>query len=158
MSEEEGRFSRYKLKKLLPERDYMLLDRGTRVLSRLHISEEGEPSLVEQQLLAPQELTLVALLMKSFPSWVPYEQLLSAHTGNTPEKCRWILQEAWDAGNAETVLRKISNVMHRARIKLLPFGIDTRPILGTGYVLVRPDAGKGTRWHVQIEDEPVSRR
>jgi hypothetical protein len=78
------RFRAYSLFELLPEGHCIVLDTVKGVLTQI----SDERTIVEQQLLAVEEMTLIAELLAAFPYHAPDAVLLAAKTQRTSSSAR----------------------------------------------------------------------
>lgn len=136
----EERFMTYSLSGLLPEGQTLVADAQLRILSLL-----GESQMIEQQHLTDNEYFLVMELLASYPYHCPLEQLLSTTSGRSLSRCREQVMRALEEGSIDFLMRPTRNLLSRCRVKLHPFGIDIRSIIGTGYQLLPDTVGRGSR-------------
>ncbi len=132
-------FKAFQLHPLLPENNRLILNYDQSILS-LIMGEE----ILEQQLLSPGEMYMVAELLKNYPDYCPYELVLSAMTGKSIEKCREQVNWGLEEGTVDVVMRPVRNLLGRCRMKLRPFGIEIKSIVHMGYLLVPLKRRAGT--------------
>lgn len=130
-----GRFLEYPLDKLLNEGTKFIVDQELQIVSQIRIEESA---IIEQQHFPDQEYGVLMVLLRWYPNYAPLEELQSALTGRSVERCRRDINRAFDEGEGDGVMRPIRNVISRLRVKVHAFEIDARSIIETGYLLM-PD-------------------
>lgn len=131
--QEEGRFMVFPLKGLLPATDHLTVDREQKILSQIR-APEGVT--IEQQRLTDTEYYVLIELISSYPNHCPMPVLLSAYTGKSLERCEEAFARAMAEGDLNPVVRPVRHLISRARQRILPFRIDAKSIIETGYVLM----------------------
>lgn len=131
---EEGRFLVFPLKGLLPATDHLTVDREQKILSQVR---KPEGITIEQQRLTDTEYYVLIELISSYPNYCPMPVLLSAYTGKSLERCEEAFARAMAEGDLNPVARPTRHIISRAREKILPFQLDAKSIIETGYVLLK---------------------
>ena len=126
------RFRKYTLFELLPEGHCLVLDMVKGIMTQI----SDEPTVVEQQLIAMEEMVLIAELLSAFPYHAPDAVLLAAKTQRDLKECQKEVKWAYENGTWDQVLRPVRGTISRCRVKLHPFGIDARSIVQTSYILM----------------------
>jgi hypothetical protein len=127
----DQQFKYFQLQPLLPEANQLILNYEQGILSLVHGEE-----MLEQQLLSPSETYVIDALLKNYPEYCPYEEVLSAMTGKSIEACREKVQWGLEEGTVDVVMRPVRNLLGRSRMKLRPFGIEIKSLVHMGYLLV----------------------
>jgi hypothetical protein len=128
------RFQPYTLDQLF--NGSLILDNETCALTLL---QSGQ--IAEQQILTYAEFLVAKALFEDYPHHCPYEVLLIGITGKSVERNRNRLEQARESGSVDPVIRPLRNLIYRLRMKLLPFGINIKPMIDTGYVFLPDKAG-----------------
>ncbi len=134
-------FLHFSLNGMLPEGHVLVLNTTLGTLSHLAVSDKG-PELKTQQQFTESEVCVLIPLLKSYPHYCPYEELLANFTESrhvTPqaiERYRQRLHDAQFTAIWDQEMRPVRNVLSRARLKIHAFNMDIIAILETGYVLM----------------------
>ncbi len=124
---------------LLPEHHQLWLNFEFGIISLINI-EDATP--IHQQLLSPGEMYVLDVMLKSYPDYSQYEEILSVMTGKSIEKCRERVIWGVDNKEVDVVIRPIRNLLGRIRLKIRPFGIDVKSLINMGYLVVSLDPKK----------------
>lgn len=142
-AKEETRIPHFSLPTLLPGGQTLALNLETRTLSLLG---DGPQLLMEQQ-FSFNELCVIVPILKSYPYYCPYEELLAHISSNlvtqaTIERCSQRLEEAQDRGTLQEELRPIRRALSSIRTKLQCFnmGISNVRERGCGLASLHPHA------------------
>jgi len=132
----------FSLEGLLPKDHWLALNCELGTLALLSIKNDtAHPLLLIERQFTPAELFLILPLLRSFPTYCPYEVILASFasgnlTDKNIERARTQLHEALEVGLWDQQMRPVRNVMARARVKIRAFGLEINPILEVGYVLM----------------------
>ena len=137
--QEDVTVTHYSFDGTLPENQVFALSHETGTISLLEATERGARLLAQQQFTS-SELSVLLPLIASFPYHCPYEELFAHfYTVNPSEKriaqAREHLEEAKAAGEWDSEMRCVRNMLSRARLKARHLGLDAVAILDTGYML-----------------------
>lgn len=108
------------------------------------ICEQGQPRILNVQLLTPEEARTLVPLLQSFPAYAPYALVLASVEKSNVEEAQKQLNTAWLQGEEAwaVFLQPLRTVLGGLRQKLHSCDIDLVAVQRRGYLL--------KQWKVRI--------
>lgn len=138
---DEGDVLNFSLKEILPTSKGFSLHLLHGNFSELGHDKSGVPQMLRQVEFTKGEIHVFLPLLKSYPYFCPYEELLASfrYEGSLEDskitRCRNDLQKAMQNGTWDLEMRAARNCISRVRHKIECFGLDINSVIEAGYGL-----------------------
>jgi hypothetical protein len=131
----------FSLSGLLPENTLLAVHRRLNIVSLLRM-EGNAPRIDTQIQITPSGTLALLAILQFYPSYCPYEHLLSRLFSLPLNQCYQIVLMAQTGGKAQTkeceeFLRSLRNIKRSLHASLRSLGLDIANIRSTGYLLKR---------------------